>query len=612
VQVLSRRRVPPTTACTVWMFGFQRRLVRRWEWDTDMPKPGPLPQTSQTAANGISPERGQPARDSSTGGAIKRIQTSRPGSPGPTEPSLPAATLAAVLDRLDADDIRRWCIAGLEALQRARAEIDGLNVYPVPDGDTGTNLALTMAAVVEALPPVGSDLPGTVAAMARGALLGARGNSGVILSELLRGLAEVFGAGPAGGRELEVALGRAADLAYAAVATPVEGTVLSVARAAAEAAAAVAGDDLAGVADAAARGAAEELVRSPQKLAALAGVVDAGGRGLVVLLDALAAVCGGQPGGTPVNAGPAPSVRARESGSLAFGYEVQYLLDAPETSVAGLRERLGRLGDSLVVVGGDGLWTVHVHVNDVGAAVEAGIEAGRPHRIVVTRFADAPAQPAVGAAVVAVAPGEGLAGLFRAEGAAVIDGVRPPSAADLLAVVRATGADQVALLPNDPAVRPFADTAAARAREEGRAVEVIPTQSPVQGLAALAVHDPRRRFADDVIAMTAAAGATRWAEVTSAVRESSTPAGPCSRGDVLGLVEGEIVVVGSSVRDVATGVLDRMLIGGGELVTLITGGAADPEVGGEIAAYLEAVRPGVETVIYAGGQPDRPLLLGVE
>lgn len=590
-----------------------------------------------------------------------------------------------MLEVLDADAVRRWCAAGLDALVRACDEINELNVYPVPDGDTGTNLVLTMRSVTEAVGSVGpvrsagaagpvrsagpagaagsggsmgttadaavsSDLTAVLSAVTRGALMGARGNSGVILSQLFRGLAEgIGGAAGIGPGELCAGLRRAAELGHAAVAQPVEGTVLTVACAAAqaaEAAEAAPGGDLATVVEAVVRGATEALAATPTQLPALAraGVVDAGGRGLVVLLEALRTVVAGpapdgRAGAAPDGrAGPAPDGRAgpgplardvlvardrtalavaREAGSDAFGYEVQYLLDAPSDEVDVLRGTLDALGDSLVVVGGDGVWNVHVHVNDVGAAVEAGVAAGRPHRITVTRFADqiAAGQPRGGAhRLVAVVPGRGVSALFEVEGAVTVDGGPGdcPSTAQLLAAIRTTGATEVALLPNDGNVRVVAEQAATLAREHGTTVAVIPTRSVVQGLAALAVHDGVTRFGPDVIAMSAAAGATRSAELTTAARAAETPAGPVSAGRVLGLIDGEVAVSGDDPFTVAAELLNRMLTGGGELVTLVAGVGAPPDLAARLAHRLAESRPGVETHVYDGGQPHYPLLIGVE
>src|SRR6266545_3588379 len=410
---------------------------------------------------------------------------------------------------------------------------------------------------------------GSTRCAARGALLGARGNSGVILSQILRGLADALAAAPlAGGRALATALATASSAAYQAVAQPVEGTILTVVRAAAQAAAAADSDDLATVARAAADAARAALARTPEQLPVLAraGVVDAGGRGLCVMLDALVEVITGErPSDEPVVPASVrpPLTMARESGSDDYAYEVQFLLDATETAVAPLKQSLAKLGDSLVVVGGDGTWNVHVHVNDVGAAVEAGVEAGRPHRITVTRFADqqapAPApvpavdhtwasseEPGGARGVVVVAGGEGLTELFEAEGATVISSAAAaPSTAEILAGIKASGARFVVILPNDPNVAAAAAAAAAEAREAG-------------------------------------------------------------------IQDGEVNLIGKDLTQTCRLLLDRLLAGGGELVTLVTGAQAPPELADALVSHLGERWQFVEVQTYHGGQPHYPLLIGVE
>ncbi|WP_070010740.1 DAK2 domain-containing protein, partial [Streptomyces abyssalis] len=498
----------------------------------------------------------------------------------------------------DSTVVRAWIALALEAVGEGREEIDAINVFPVADGDTGTNLQRTLDAAAQALDAEwDGDAPAAPAlrALARGALLGACGNSGTILAQLLRGMAETYAAAesagargeaevPGAGRLLADALGRAAESAYEAVAHPVEGTVLSVARAAAEAAGRAAADEPHAGAPEVARAAHERsreaLTETTGQLDVLrrAGVVDAGGSGLVAVLGALADALGepvpeaasrmrrpypvpNSGGGSGSSAGaPGPS---GPSGGGGGAYEVMYLLDADDTAMAGLRERLDGLGDSLVVGGGDGLWSVHVHVDDAGAAVEAGVGAGRPHRIRITHLtqgetgepcapdtagapggasaepaaqaqaqaqtqAEAPAVPdpapgvaAGGRAVVAVVHGDGLAGLCEDAGALVVrakEALDGPDGESLGAAVRATGAAEVVLLPNDVDLHASASRAAYAARDgvPGLRVAVVPTRAAVQGVAALAVHDPERRFDDDVVAMTNAAGATRYGEVTVA------------------------------------------------------------------------------------------------
>ncbi|MFI8190442.1 DAK2 domain-containing protein [Streptomyces sp. NPDC085946] len=628
----------------------------------------------------------------------------------------------------DALAVRTWCGLALEALGRAREEIDAINVYPVADGDTGTNLYLTVESAVGAVEAVfaghragsGSGGEPTLAeaarAMAHGALIGARGNSGTILAQLLRGMAQVLAAGEEGTARADAgglrrALRHAADSARRAVAHPVEGTVLTVASAAADAAHGT-GGDCGAVARAAYDGARAALAATPGQLAVLerAGVVDAGGRGLVAVLGALVETFTGETPRAVAGAGAVPHARGgtaagnghravpedpgasdpREGGGVPSGtaaqrtepadgpgrggaagaagdprgdtagvgagaracaagtapsggpggsvvctdppaapdgggpaFEVIYLLEAEDAAVARLRARLDALGDSLVVVGGDGLWNVHVHVDDAGAAVEAGVEAGRPYRIRITHFgagdvhttgAGRPPRERAQRAVVAVVTGEGLAGLCTEAGATTVLARpgEPPASGELVEAVRRAHAREVVLLPNDAELRHTAAAAAEQARAEGVRVALIPTRSPVQGIAALAVHEPERRFDEDVVAMTSAAGATRYAEITVAERQSWTSAGICQAGDVLGLIDGDVAVIGSDVGATAETVVDRMLAAGGEMVTLVLGDEAPDGIAGYLEDRVRRRHLAVDTVVYRGGRQGALLLIGVE
>ncbi|MFE7272351.1 DAK2 domain-containing protein [Streptomyces sp. NPDC057623] len=558
----------------------------------------------------------------------------------------------------DALAVRTWCGLALESLGRAREEIDAINVYPVADGDTGTNLYLTVESAVAAVEAVFTaydvgkpSLADASRAMAHGALIGARGNSGTILAQLLRGMAQVLAADGdtvhTDGSGLRAALRQAADSARQAVAHPVEGTVLTVASAAADAAGGAEGDDCGAVARAAYDGARAALAATPGQLAVLerAGVVDAGGRGLLAVLGALVETLTGEAVprfaagharvvdatdgsyGAPSGEGSVSPADAEEcaDGTQEGGpaFEVIYLLEAEDAAVARLRERLDGLGDSLVVVGGDGLWNVHVHVNDAGAAVEAGVEAGRPYRIRITHFgagdvhttgAGRPPRERAQRAVVAVVPGEGLAGLYGEAGATTVLARpgEPPASGELVEAVRRAHAREVVLLPNDAELRHTAAAAAEQARAEGIRVALIPTRSAVQGIAALAVHEPERRFDEDVVSMTSAAGATRYAEVAVAERQSWTMAGICQAGDVLGLVEGDVAVIGTDVTATAETVLDRMLSAGGELVTLVVGDEAPETIAERLEARVRESYLAVDTVVYRGGRQGALLLIGVE
>jgi DAK2 domain fusion protein YloV len=536
---------------------------------------------------------------------------------------------------IDLPTVQRFAELALSALAAAREEIDALNVYPVPDGDTGTNMLLTFQSARDGLLTAepADDLRTALAGFARGALLGARGNSGVIFSQLVGAMVKRLCEAAPGDRSAVVfaeGLALASEASYAAVGTPVEGTILSVARAAAEGAAEAAKVEhhrLGHVILAAADAAREALARTPDQLATLrdAGVVDAGGRALCVVLDAAeTAVTGKRPvsATTPLGAHAIPV--PLPTGDLTAGgpaYEVMYLLDADDATVPALRATLAPLGDSLVVVGGDGLWNVHVHVDDVGAAVEAGIAAGRPHRIRVTHFAEQAGERSRagtgerrGRKVVVVAAGEGLGRLFAQAGAVVVEGGpgRRPSTGQILEALTGCEGAEIVLLPNDRDSLPASEAAAQTARDElDVRVAVIPTNAQVQGLAAMAVHEPGRTFEQDILEMTAAARHARSGAVTVAVRQAMTTAGPCEPGDVLGAIEGDFAVIGSDTYAVAVDVVERLLGGGGELVTLVSGedGAALAE---RCEAYLATTHPTVDVVVYEGGQSRYPLLVGVE
>jgi DAK2 domain fusion protein YloV len=562
-----------------------------------------------------------------------------------------------VLDALTAADARRWAVLTRAAFAERRAEIDALNVFPVPDGDTGTNLYLTLDAALDAVRTEheasgilgAATLAQECGSLSRAMLLTARGNSGVILSQLVRGFAEAVeerSATVADAAVIADGLARASARAYASVTRPAEGTILTVADAAARAGAGAVEDGLGAVVDAALEAATQALGATTGQLAALeqAGVVDAGAAGYLLLLEALGRVVredGAHVGDRMAPFAEDPTLRRRAEWSRDGGvveptgrsgdgpargvdlhpggpaYEVMYLLrDSDEERAAGLRDVLDGLGDSLLVVGGPDLWNVHVHVDDVGAAIEAGLDAGRPYRVRVTHFADQVAhrQPATGVAVVACAAGPGLEAVFAEAGAITVasgPGGRA-SAGQLLDAVRASHALAVILLPNDRDTEMAARAAAQAAEQDGTEVHLVRARTAVQGLAAMAVFDPAAGAARNAAEMSHASAATRHGAVAVASRQALTSAGPCEPGDVLGAVSGDVVLVGQELDEVAVSVVDRLLSSGGELVTLVTGVDAPPGLGDRLAARVHAVRRDVEVTVIDGGQPHYPLLVGVE
>jgi DAK2 domain fusion protein YloV len=564
---------------------------------------------------------------------------------------------------LTASDARHWALLARAALAARRIEIDALNVFPVPDGDTGTNLYLTFDAAIDAVVSAHeaagilgeATLVQECRTLKRAILLSARGNSGVIVSQLVGGLCDAVirrDAPVVDAQLLADAFAAGAAAARACVAHPQEGTILTVADAGAAAAveAAEAGGSLADVCEAAVDAAQVALAATPDQLEALAraGVVDAGGAGCVLLLESFHRVVTGrwsatedgllsagpllnrraewrQPDAVPTGAAPpSPALPGsgphdQPGGTPGDGpaYEVMYLLtDTTPEAVQHLTTTLDGLGNSLLVVGGPDLWNVHVHVDDPGAAVEAGLAAGRPERIRIAHFATqagARGQP-VPLAVVACAAGPGIGALLREAGAVVVASGpgRRASAGQLLEAVESTGSTAVVLLPGDRDTFMAAEIAAQAAGGSGLDVHVVPARTTVQALAALAVLDPTRSVHANVVAMTGAAVATRHGAVSVATKEALTWAGVCHPGDVLGIVDGDVAFLGTDVAVAAREVLNRLLSAGGELVTLVVGADAEPGLAAGVAAALEHDRPELEVLVIDGGQPVYPLLVGVE
>jgi hypothetical protein len=553
-----------------------------------------------------------------------------------------------------------------DALRAHQVDINRLNVYPVPDGDTGTNMALTLEAVVTELEgvPEGAGLAEVCRAIGHGSLMGARGNSGVILSQLLRGMGERLGAAGEGGvrsAELADALTHAADLARRAVVRPVEGTILTVASAAAEGAAAAsggggsgagAGSTLLEVVERAHGTAADALARTPEMLPVLAqaGVVDAGGTGFLLLLDAFWLVVDGrplpEPSGIPAEADVDMPRAASENGAGGehgeggggagdLRYEVMYLLHAPDDSMDDFKEVWAGIGDSIVVVGGDGLWNCHIHTNDIGAAVEAGVDAGRPQRIRVTDLDDqveeerwvreaataagsgpgpgsGPSGPAPTTSVVAVVSGDGIGRIFRSLGAHYqVRGGQSmnPSTADLVKAVEAVGSEEVVILPNNKNIRPVAEQVDALS---DKTVRVVATGSIVEGFAALLAYDPAAGAAENVVSMGESAARVVPAEITRAVRATSTDAGEVHEGDWIGVSRDGVVSIADSAVMCTRLLLSRLLEEQHELITLIEGEGSRVADTRKISEWLEEEYPEVALEVHQGGQPLYPYLLGIE
>jgi DAK2 domain fusion protein YloV len=539
---------------------------------------------------------------------------------------------------LSARELRSTIATYLDLLRSHKEVINRLNVYPVPDGDTGTNMTLTIESVTAELGPLADDaeMAEVCKAIAHGSLMGARGNSGVILSQMLRGLVAKFPLkGDVSPDLLAESLEYADVLARQAVVRIVEGTMLSIARAAAEGARAH-GETMIELVRSARDRAKDALAFTPEQLPVLkqAGVVDSGGTGLLLLYDALCNVVADDP--LPV-APPADSITVhvleeteeREPNIADLRYEVMYLLDADDDKMHGFRGVWSGIGDSIVIVGGDGLYNCHIHTDDIGAAIEAALDAGRPRDIRVTDLSEqvleerwvregsaeqfeAETHPAPATAVVAVVVGDGVGRIFRSLGVrGVVSGGQSmnPSTADLVAAVRATGSEQVVLLPNNKNIRPVAEQVNELVEQT---VTVVPTNSIVEGFAALLDYDPDASAEANAKAMSVAACHVIAAEVTRAVRDTTTDAGEVRVGDWIGLTADGVRSIDGSIAGASNRLLDELIMPEHELVTIIEGEGSSPANTRRITEFLADEHPGITVEVHHGGQPLYPYYFGIE
>ena len=557
-----------------------------------------------------------------------------------------------MLEQLGADALRHTLVTYRNTLKRHQADLNKLNVYPVPDGDTGSNMARTLDAVVAELDKHPDSLDETYNAISHGSLMGARGNSGVILSQILRGLSATLKvASEHGAVKVAEALKAASVAAYDSVLKPIEGTILTVVRESADAAVRAAGDGatLAAMLRVARAAGRESLANTPELLPVLkeAGVVDAGGAGFLLLLDSALHVVDGEPLPEPENlSGPNTeqliAVMKRGETDAANGagvdvselrYEVMFLLEIDDTKSREFKLKWGEIGDSIVVVGGDGLYNCHVHTNDIGAAIEAPILlGGRPHQIRVTDLFEEVAEehekreaqigaptsnytalPAVTCAVVAVASGDGIAEIFGNLGVhGVVTGGQTlnPSTQELLDAVEHMNASQVVILPNNKNIIPVAQQVDGLTKKD---VRVVPTCSMPEALAALVAYDPAASAEHNGTAMAKAAAAVVTGEITTAVRDTKTDAGAVKAGDTIGLVRGDgVVAIAPDVFECATALLKHIVTDNRELLTIIVGVDATADTTERIVAWAGEHFPAVASEVHRGGQPLYPYLFGVE
>lgn len=533
----------------------------------------------------------------------------------------------------DGRTFKRLIRFGLAWLERHQAVINALNVYPVPDGDTGTNMLLTMQSAYKEIQDSPEEEVGILAQkVAHGALMGARGNSGVILSQILRGFARsLSGVSAFDTVQFAAGLREAAATAYKGVIKPVEGTILTVAREAAEAgvSAAVTSDDLRHVLEHVVREARNSVTRTPTLLPVLAeaGVVDAGGQGLLVILEGMLRYTRGEPVSVDTEMAASVDLHApMPSSEEGYGYDIQFIIHGETLDVEEIRRAIASMGDSALVVGDSRAVKVHVHSLEPGTPINYGSSLGSLSRVIVENMQEqyqefimnqskrppTPPEPLCSIGTVVVAPGEGLAQVFTSLGASrVVPGGQTmnPSTEQLLQAIEQVPCAEVIVLPNNKNVVLTAEQAKSLCPKK---VAVVPTITVPQGIAALLALNFQADLSTNTRVMTEAAQAIETAEITRAVRSTRLNGLSIQEGDIIGLVNGKLEVTGASPEEVVSAVLAKMDAGAREIVTLYYGESVSPEDAQRLADQIAEAYPDQEIEVVDGGQPHYYYIVSAE
>ncbi len=533
----------------------------------------------------------------------------------------------------DGRGLKRLLRYGLAWLERHQEAINALNVYPVPDGDTGTNMLLTMQSAYAEIESSPQEEVGIIAQqVAHGALMGARGNSGVILSQIFRGFARALeGVAAFTTIQLSAALREAAATAYKGVIKPVEGTILTVAREAAEASviAAASSDDLRYVLEQVVREARASVMRTPSLLPVLAeaGVVDAGGQGLLTILEGMLRYIKGEPVDIDSDYVRAVDLHALHPESEeGYGYDIQFIIHGEGLDVEAIRQTIDSMGDCALVVGDSSAVKVHVHSPEPGTPINFGASQGSLSRVIVENMQEqyqgfilskaqqplTPDEPVATISTVVVAPGPGLAQVFESLGAsAVVPGGQTmnPSTEDLLRAVEQAPSDQVIILPNNKNIIMAAEQAAELANKK---VRVVRTNTVPQGIAALLALNYQADLESNSHIMSEAASAIQTAEITTAVRSVQINGVQVEEGEVIGLVNGKLEAKGDSPEEVTLAALQKMQAADSEIITIYYGESVAADTAQELAATIERVFPEQEVEVVDGGQPHYYYILSAE
>ena len=546
-------------------------------------------------------------------------------------------------ERIDGAAVRAMFLSAAQVLEDNKQAINALNVFPVPDGDTGTNMSLTMLSAAKEMKALSAtDMTQVADALSRGSLRGARGNSGVILSQLFRGFAKALKEhGSVTTLQYAEALKAGVDTAYKAVMKPVEGTILTVARVTAEQAQELAPncEDFVTFFDAIIKVAKEALDKTPDQLAVLkqAGVVDAGGMGLIYIMIGCKRALDQDfeldlPAGEDMGGYAAvPEMSAEGAEAIEFAYCTEFFIKnlfdyVTEGDLDKLRDKLDKLGDSVVVVGDEDLIKVHFHTNMPGKGLQLGLRFGELSSIKIDNMREqhrhvnpmevpasaAPQGPEKDYGVLSVAMGEGIAALFKDLSVdRVIEGGQTmnPSVEDILQAVDQVSARELFILPNNSNILLSAKQAS---EDSPKPLHVIPTKTIPQGIAAMLAYNPEAPVDVNMDQMTQAISQVRTGRVTYAVRSSRFDGIDIAEGDIIGLYDSRISAAGPSVDGVTRELLDKMLADGGEVVTILYGQDVSSEDAEALGDYLNETYPSVDVEVFPGKQPVYYYILSVE
>ncbi len=540
------------------------------------------------------------------------------------------------IDSATGQDLREMLTAATDWLDKSTADIDALNVFPVPDGDTGTNMLLTMrSSMEEAYRAPDRSASAVAQAVAKGALVGARGNSGVILSQIWRGLAQGLAEKETfSGSDLADALQQASMMAYKGLSNPVEGTILTVikeASSAAQAQVASGSDDLISVMEAVVNAAKESVANTPTLLAVLreSGVVDAGGQGLYTILEGTLRYLKGEaeqmqfrkPEMVASNIPLLTRLPQLVSDEAPYGYCTEFLLKGQKFNPDKLRLKLEKKGESLIVVGDESTVRVHIHTLDPGSVIRHATSLGTMHQVSIRNIDEQHLDflemqkerlPAVDMAIIAVVSGDGLTEVFRSLGAAAIvtgGQTMNPSTKDLLQAVESVISDKVIILPNNKNIVLAAEQVQSLTT---KSVEVVPTETIPQGVAALLALDYEADFKTNAQIMKRANAAVKSIEITRAVRSAQLGGLKIKKKQAIGFLDGDLVAVGDSIIDVLNEVLARLNLDKAEVVTIYYGADTEQTEAEQVSDVIRQQHTQLQIEIIHGGQLHYNYIVSVE